>query len=185
MPTIDENELATSGKRVTKGHARNLETRLSTLRQETDKINALLEEGENEDAILTFQRASLQSVIDILPIAQHQYKKNPNMSNAYALNALISQSRELISDIEARQDKSHLAQTISERVIRPAFLDLAQNLMNSTSMLRELISSSAGIDKRTQAEVKAHIDRFLRETARYMQDRHDRLVQQLGEQIGD
>lgn len=156
------------------GFDRNLKSKTGALKEDMGRIRQLLEDGDEDSAILKFQRASLRAVLDLIPVAEREYRAKPTMSNAYAFNALLSQSRELITDIEAAKESSQLVDTILDTYVRPMFLTLASHLLNSSTILRsELQPLYKG--KVEARAAKASIDSFIRETARYLEDSHNKL----------
>lgn len=46
------------------------------------------------------------------------------------LNQVISQLRELLHDIQAYKDRDMLGQSLVDKFLRPAFLDIAMNMSN-------------------------------------------------------
>ena len=104
---------------------------LTTFQEDSLRIRKLLQQGQNDNAISLFQKSTLSTIIDLITIAERQYRKKKVESSAYALNSLISQARELIADLEARHDRLNMASNITREVLQPQFMRMASNIINT------------------------------------------------------
>jgi hypothetical protein len=156
------------------GLKRNVIERSKALSKDIEEIRQMIDDGDDLDAVSRFQRDSLKAVLELLPIAQAQYKKNPTMSNAYALNSIISQVRELVNDMESAREQAQLVDSILDTYVRPTFLNIASYLLNSSTILRSELSPLYS-GKQASRDAKACMDRFIREAARYLEDAHNKL----------
>jgi hypothetical protein len=150
---------------------------LAKLAAETDELERLVEDGQNESAITSFRKAALRRLITMLPEAERVYRKNPNMSNAYAFNSLISQAREIIADIQSEDDSRELMNRVLNDVLRPAFFDLANNAVNTFSLMREGIGGD--IPRKEFERVVTHVNGALKSIAHYYEARYQKLVEQV------
>lgn len=101
----------------------------SIIGRNAEQIHQLLESKDNENAIPLIYRKMLQSLIDVLPLAESQIRKTKAARGVYQLNTLISSVRELLVDVQASQDRGMLGQNLVEQVIKPSFGDLAQTVV--------------------------------------------------------
>lgn len=113
------------------------------------EVVSLLETGDIDKAVGFFQKKMLAAIIRLIPIAEKQYKRNPTQSFAYSMNALISQARELAQDLQATGDRQQLAMTLINEVLRPAFMTLAQTIVQEHFALKQNLE-----DKTKPAEVR-------------------------------
>lgn len=95
----------------------------------------------SDDATRNMNRASLALVLSLIPVAEVEYRRSQKQSNAYALNAFIDQARELTEDLRTMTDADNQAGFIAERVIRPLFLNLGQNLLTEVSNLKSTVDT--------------------------------------------
>jgi DNA repair exonuclease SbcCD ATPase subunit len=113
----------------------------SVFGKSSSKIQKLL--GKNDAvAISKIQRELLKTLVDIMPSAERTYRKYKSERAAYALNALASQARELINDIKADKDTAELLQRIVSRILQPAFLTMAQGVVDELYRLRRATQDS-------------------------------------------
>lgn len=101
----------------------------SIIGQNAEQIHQLLEAKENDKAIPLIYRKMLQSLVDLLPLAERQVRKTKGARGVYQVNTLISSVRELLNDVQASQDRGMLGQNLVEQVVKPSFSDLAQTIV--------------------------------------------------------
>lgn len=96
----------------------------------TDEISRMIDNGDHEKAVGYFQKKMLAAIVQLIPLAEAKYKKYRNQSDAYALNALVSQARELAQDLQATGDRQKLALTIVQEVLMPGFRAIVQEIVD-------------------------------------------------------
>ena len=94
-----------------------------------DTIIEMLEANNNDGALTLLKKKLLMTVIDVLPDAEAIIRETKGGKGTYQFVTLISQIRELITDIQSDQDRKHIARNLCEDVIRPSFMDIAQNMI--------------------------------------------------------
>lgn len=100
--------------------------------QRADAVIQMLDYNEHTDGALSLvQRSLLQTMIDLLPIVERQVRRTKGKKGIYQLNQTVAQVREMIQDMQAMREKGNLGLTIVERVIRPAYLDLAAQVQQA------------------------------------------------------
>lgn len=100
-------------------------------------IMDMLEEGNNDGGITALKKSLLLTVIRVLPSAEKTMVDSESGKGTYQFVTLISQIRELVGDIEADRDRAYIAQSLLETIIRPAFMDMAQELMTKHHEFRK------------------------------------------------
>jgi hypothetical protein len=93
------------------------------------KIMDMLENGDADSGITVLKKTLLMTIIRVLPMAEDILTNSGTAKGTYQFVTLISQMRELMADIQADKDKQFLAQSIAEQIIRPAFMNMAQEMM--------------------------------------------------------
>lgn len=131
------------------------------------KIQALLKNNNDDAAILKMQRSLLNMLVEMIPIAEETYRTHKTERAAYAMNAFISQIRELMSDIVSSQDRQIAAETIVNSIIKPAMLGFAQFTIDNNYQLSKKLSAFVA-DNKVQ-EVNSIINSSTKNVGVYMQ----------------
>lgn len=101
------------------------------------QIVQMLEMNDNDGAIIILQKRLLQSSIAMLVHAEKLMTNTEGAKGTYQYATLVSQIRELITDIQAARDRSFIANQIIQSIIQPAFIDMAEMIMNDHSGFRK------------------------------------------------
>lgn len=99
--------------------------------KKADVIVNMLESDDNDGALTLVSRSLLQTLVDILPIAESAVRKTNGAKGVYGFNQLVSQVREMCNDIRAHQDRGHIGQRIVEQSIRPVFVSISMQIVQS------------------------------------------------------
>jgi hypothetical protein len=87
---------------------------------------ALLDDPENaEGAQSVIYKGLLQTLVDLVPILEHNIRKTKGNRGSYQLVQVVSQLRECMADIQAIKDKSNMGTSIVDRHVRPVLYDIA------------------------------------------------------------
>lgn len=100
-------------------------------------IMEMLEVGDSDGGIASLKKALLLTVIRVLPDAEAAMVDSKGQKGTYQFVTLISQIRELVSDIQADRDRAYIAQSLLETIIRPAFMDVAQTMLTTHHEFRK------------------------------------------------
>lgn len=101
----------------------------------SEKILRLLEQDETDPAIALIYKRLLQSVVDVLPLAEMGIRSSKGIRGVHGFNMLISSLRELMVDVQSAQDRGLMGQMIVQSVVQPALTDLAQETVQEYSMI--------------------------------------------------
>lgn len=93
----------------------------------TEKILRLLEQDETDPAIALIYKRLLQSVVDVLPLAEMGIRNSKGVRGVHGFNMLISSLRELMVDVQSAQDRGMMGEMLVRSIVQPAFGDLAQD----------------------------------------------------------
>lgn len=129
--------------------------RLNTMfGQRSTTIVSLLEGEDQDSASQLISRTLLQTLVDILPVLERNVRRSKGARGVYQLNQVISQIREMCSDIQANKDRANVGAMTVERFIRPAFLDIAVQLTTAFVEIEE--QARLKMNKEDLAEYKAN-----------------------------
>lgn len=101
----------------------------------TEKILRLLEQDETDPAIALIYKRLLQSVVDVLPLAEMGIRNTKGVRGVHGFNMLISSLRELMVDVQSAQDRGMMGEMLVRSIIQPAFSDLAQDTVQEFSVI--------------------------------------------------
>lgn len=114
-------------------------TKTSSLRSiigdSAEEIHQLIEVGDGDSATTLLHKRLMQTLIDLVPFAEHTIRKSKGRYGVYQINALVSQVRELLVDIQATQDRGQLGVNLVESIIRPSFQDIGMSIVQEFDTL--------------------------------------------------
>lgn len=141
--------------------------------QRADIILDLLEDDSQTDGALTLiQRTLLQTMVDVLPVVERAVRTSRGKRGVYQLNQCISQIRELTTDIQSLRDRGQLGAAVVERVLRPAFLDLAVQISTAITHIGE--SSKLYMKEEDYAKYRSEVIMpATRTLAKYVHDQYE------------
>lgn len=101
----------------------------SIIGDDAETIQQLLEQEDTERATDLLNRRLIQTLIDLLPQLETGIRQSNGRYGVHSLNGTIQTIRELVIDLQARQDRGAVGMQIVESIIRPAFLDIATQIV--------------------------------------------------------
>lgn len=149
----------------------------SQLSADAQRIYDLLEIKENEGAITLTQKAMLQTVIKMMPVAEQKYYEFMNDRAVYAFNALVTQARELIADVQAGQDKSKVLDNVLYNLIQPQIKMFANFLLGTNHQLKKEIKKL--VKEKYHKELDHVIDESVKSMGSYAQEMFNDLKERL------
>lgn len=124
-------------KRISK--LKNVSKMRSILGDSAEDIHQLLESNNTDSATTLMQKRMMQTLIDMLPYAEHNIRKSKGARGVYQINSLLTSLRELMIDVQSVKDKGAIGDAMVEKVIRPAFLDIGMQLvLEDERVLKEI-----------------------------------------------
>lgn len=133
------------------------------------QIVQMLEMNDNDGAIIVLQKRLLQSSIAMLVHAEKLMTDTQGAKGTYQYATLVSQIRELITDIQAARDRSFIANQIMQSIIQPAFIDMAEMVMNDHSGFRKELLDDGLIAEKYVAQFNTSLRRLAQGMAQKMQ----------------
>lgn len=100
-------------------------------------ILTMLEMNDNDGALTLLKKRLLQTTVSLVPFAEDIIRNSQSQRGIYQYTTLVSQVRELISDIRADEDRKYVAQSLIEAVLRPAFMEIAQFIITDHHEFRK------------------------------------------------
>jgi hypothetical protein len=131
---------------------------VSIIGDDAEHIQELLESDDTKKAIKLLHRRLIQMLVDLIPQLETGIRQSKGRYGVHSLNGMIQSIRELLTDLQAAQDRSALGLSIVENIIRPAFLELATSIMTeASSVLSEVkdILPSDVYSKLRQAQIES------------------------------
>lgn len=174
--------LSTKEQKLLKRSLTKTNAMASLFGQDSLKIQELISEKDNDNAFDMANRSMLSFMLDLIPLAETRYREDARQSNAYAMIALISQARELISDLQAADDKSVIKDKIVYDVVKPTMMTLAQFLIDSNYQLKRELTDF--VIKEHQQKAHLAIDNSTKAAGQYVQAMFSDLKDRLNDALG-
>lgn len=115
------------------------EKEFQSLRDSAGSGNA---QFDSDDLTARSYRAMLSMVLELVPVAEVKYRESRREQDAYALNALINQTVTLSGLLRGFTDQQDKASHIAQRIIAPAMVLLAQQLMVAMTTVQAAIDGA-------------------------------------------
>lgn len=122
--------------------------------------------GLNEALQKQLYRSMLMLTLGVIPKAEAYYRKERTDRAAYALNALVSQARELVIDLRMVKDVDTQVEYIKDQILMPVFKSFTQVLLQEVFSLKNKVDTSVTNMKLNKA-VKSEVDVLARALGTY------------------
>lgn len=149
---------------------------------QADTIVEMISMGNADGASSLIIKALIQSVCEVLPMAEHNIRESKSTKGIYGFNTLISTVRELLGDLQVLKDKANLGQSIVDRTIRPSYMDIAAQLVTSMTLIQE--SAKARMDKEDFKEFRGTVEQAKKGMADYMMAQYNDVSEQVVKSLG-
>lgn len=108
-----------------------IQNKLDSILQDTgDDIQSLLEENDSDNATSLINKRLLQTLIDLIPYAEHNIRKTEGAKGVYQLTSLIQSIQETMTAVQAQADRGAMGSSLVSQVIQPAFLEMTTKIVN-------------------------------------------------------
>lgn len=152
------------------------------LGEASTRILSMIERKEEDGAVILIQRALLSSALNLLTDVEDNAIESGGSKGIYAYNALISQIRELIGDIQNSQDTALIADSIG-LIVKQQMRGVAQAIIDQHHSLKQDLRQ---IVEDTEADIlNKKIDAISKELAAYLSDASSLAVERIRERIVD
>ncbi len=145
--------------------------------ERTEEIMRLVEMDDRDGMISALYKQLMKMLVDLMPTIEKSVRATKGFRGVRSLNEMVSQIREMIADMQAVQDKGMMGQRLIARFVRPAFLDIAgQMMVNNERMISELLPH---VDPKYRDEVRKNMQLSQRELARYIQSQYASIAENI------
>lgn len=141
------------------------------------EVDQLKKNISQMDGVKEFYLKTLIMLIDLIPIAEAKYREFSGERTAYALNALISQAREIIHDIKADSQQRNIILKNVQDVIFPIFVDIGQNLIDNSYSLKKRLEPL--LKEEHVADANRIIDNHVKELAILLEEAFKSIREQI------
>jgi hypothetical protein len=149
---------------------------------QADTIVEMISMGNADGASSLIIKALIQSVCEVLPMAEHHIRESKSTKGIYGFNTLVSTVRELLGDLQVLKDKANLGQSIVDRTIRPSYMDIASQLVTSMTLVQE--SAKGRMDKEDFKEFRVTVEQAKKGMADYMMAQYRDVSEQVVKSLG-
>lgn len=158
----------------------------SIFKNDAFRIQEYLRENKTDNAIQAAQKKLLKMMIELIPIAESNFREYGNERGAYAINAVISQTRELMADIRAEKDSREIAYKIVNEIVHPQFLLIAHNYVDNLYRLRKNVEIY--VDPKlhgAQESMNTRVSECAKECNLFLQESYKSMRDQILEKFGE
>ena len=99
------------------------------LQSSASDIYRLLEVNDTDSAIQLLYKRVIQSSYQMLSKIEQSMNESSGTKGAYPFNAVASTLRDYLVDLQSSMDKSRLAESIIDNILRPMFREMASQLV--------------------------------------------------------
>lgn len=97
---------------------------------DAEEMVELLESGNDDDSTISkLNKRLIQSSINLIAQVEKGIHESNGRYGVHSYNGLVQTIRELVIDLQSTKDRGALGVAITENILRPAFLDMAMQVM--------------------------------------------------------
>lgn len=105
--------------------------------KQAPEIIRALEMNDNDGALTLIKKRLLQTTVRLVPYAENIVQSSQSQKGIYQFTSLVNQIRELMTDIQADQDRRYIAQSLLQEILQPAFMEMAQTIITDHHAFRK------------------------------------------------
>lgn len=158
------------GTAVTKFKKHDVERAKSFFGQKAPEILEMIENNDRDGAVVLVYKQLLGMLVTLVPTAERVVREQKGYKGIYQLNMMVSGVRELLTDMQAVQDKGMLGRTLIERYLRPAFLDIASQIVQNNQRVQNEVLSY--VPEKHHDKIKMYMRDSQRELGRYIEEQY-------------
>jgi hypothetical protein len=141
------------------------------------EIMGLIEADNRDGATTMIYKELMKMMVDIIPIVEKGVRATKGFRGVRSLNEMISQVREMIADMQAVQDKGMLGQTLIARFVRPAFLDIAMQMIQTNE--RTLNDILPFVPESHRVQIRSQVKASEKELARFIEAQYKSIAENI------
>lgn len=157
-------------KRANANAVKTLKKAVAVFGVKKSSILTSLDAGENDAAIQLFQKQAFSMIVSLISVAEKAYLKDQREHQAYVLNSLVSQGRELANDIKNTHTLDALAAKVISEALEPAFRMVLQVIVEQQLKNKAMLGDK--LHPSMVASASRELDASLRELARALTQIH-------------
>lgn len=142
----------------------------------------MIDMGNSDGASSLIVKALLQSLVEVLPMAEHNIRQSKTTKGIYGFNTIVSSIRELLGDLQSLRDRSSLGQSIVDKTVRPSYMDIAVQVVSAFTLIQD--SAKSRMDPSDFKEFRTNLDGVKKGLSDYLmaqyKDVSDKVVKSLG-----
>lgn len=146
--------------------------RASSFGYKAEAIRQYLDAKDYENASLTAKHGLLNTVIEILPLAERSLRKSNASKGIYQFVSLVNQVRELLVDLDGERDMQGTIQSILDSAIHPVFMTMAQQVIQFQAALKRRMRSEF-TEQECRDKLYPMLDEHINELAKYVQGMYE------------
>ena len=122
------------------------------------------------------EMTSLKMLLDLIPYAERRYRQWSTQPNAYALNSLVENARDIVRELQVAEGQDALLKALVVDSMQPCIHDIAQSMVDAANAVWMAVDMD--IDKKNKAKTRDRINSIflteakkIRETLEETRDR--------------
>lgn len=127
------------------------------LQSSANDIYRLLEVNDTDSAIQLLYKRVIQSSYQMLSKIEQSMNESSGTKGAYPFNAVASTLRDYLVDLQSSMDKSRLAESIIDNILRPMFREMASQLVIEMGVIGK--EAKMLLDEQQYADFNANVMR--------------------------
>lgn len=136
--------------------------------KQAPEILRALEMNDNDGALTLIKKRLLQTTVRLIPYAENIVQSSQSQKGIYQFTSLVNQIRELMTDIQADQDRRYIAQSLVREVLQPAFMEMAQTIITDHHAFRK--ASEDMLDPKYTQKFSADLQKLAKDFAGKMME---------------
>jgi hypothetical protein len=166
-------------ERKSKKAATDAPSNLANLRtvfgDDAEEMVELLESGDDDDSTISkLNKRLIQSSINLIAQVEKGVHESNGRYGVHSYNGLVQTIRELVIDLQSTKDRGALGVAITENILRPAFLDMAMQVMTEYAKVAHDTKEVVGDEEQYKQFRKVQLDSRER-IAAFLQDQYGKI----------
>ena len=150
--------------------------------KQSQTIVDLIDMGNSDGASSLIVKALLQSLVEVLPMAEHNIRETRATKGIYGFNTLVTSMRELLGDLQSLKDRANLGQSIVDKTVRPSYMDIAVQVVSGFTLLQD--SAKARMDASDFKEFRRDLESTKKGLSDYLMAQYRDVSEQVVKSLG-
>ena len=149
---------------------------------QSQTIVDMIDMGNSDGASSLIVKALLQSLVEVLPMAEHNIRQSKTTKGIYGFNTIVSSIRELLGDLQSLRDRSSLGQSIVDKTVRPSYMDIAVQVVSAFTLIQD--SAKSRMDPSDFKEFRSNLDGVKKGLSDYLMAQYKDVSEQVVKSLG-